>query len=338
MSNDLNLSVFHAARRRFAKHLALVSSAAAAAPMSSGVLAQPAGYPSRTVRVLLGYPPGGTADVMARLIAEHLRPALGQNVIIENRPGANGNLGAQEVVRANPDGHTLLFGNTGEIVGNKHLMKDVGFDADVDLAPIALVYNITHGILVSSRSPYRRLEDMLDDARRRPGKVTYASVGLGSPGHLAGEMLALKTGAEMLHVPYKGTAQAMPDVIGGHVDAFITGLIVAAPQLSSGTVRMLAVTGPRRVIVAPDVPTVAEVAVPGFDFPLWGGLFAPARTPVDIVAYLNREVNKVFQLPEVKARAAALYSDIMRSTPEQFAAFVRSESEKYREIAARIAR
>jgi tripartite-type tricarboxylate transporter receptor subunit TctC len=328
---------FRPQRRAVAAMAALIFWAAAGFALPEAV-ARPSGYPAKPVRILLGYPPGGTADVMARLVAEHLRVALGQNVIIENKPGAHGNLGAQELARSVPDGHTLLFGNTGEIASNRYMMKDVGFDPDADLAPIALVYNITHAILVSARSPHRNLAELIEYARSRPGKVTYASVGLGSPGHVAGEMISLRTGAPMLHVPYKGTAQAMPDVIGGHVDAFITGLIVAAPQLSSGTVRMLATTGPRRTSVAPDVPTVAEVAIPGFDFPLWGGLFAPSKTPRDVVVFLNAEVNKVFDLPDFQARAAALYSDIIRSTPEQFAAFVRSESEKYREIAASIAR
>ena len=289
-------------------------------------------YPNKNVRILIGYPPGGTADVMARMIAEHLRQSFGQNVIVENRPGASGNIAVQEVVRSQADGHTLLFGNTGEIASNKFLMKDIGFDPDTDLTPIALIYNITHVIAISPKSRYKKLEDLIEDARRRPGKVTYASVGLGSPGHLAGEMLALKTKVEMVHVPYKGTSQALPDLIGGHVDCFITGLIIAGPQLKAGAIRILAVTGPKRSSAAPDIPTVAEVAVPGFDFPLWGGLFAPSKTSKEVINSLNKEVNRVLDLPDVQSRAATLYSEIIHSTPEQFSAFIKTESDKYREI------
>lgn len=317
-------------RKLFVDSVALMGGAL----LGGSVRAAPATeiYPSKTVRILVGYSPGGTADVMARVAAEQLQPALGKTFIVENRPGGSGNIAAQEVCRAVPDGHTLLFGNSAEIAINKYLMRDMGFDPDVDLVPIALVFSITHGIVVSAKSPYATLKELIDDARRSPGKVRYASAGRGTPGHLAGEALTSKTKTSMIHVPYKGGSQALTDVMGGHVDCYYAGLTAAMPHVKAGTIRMLAVTSLKRVSALPEIPTVAEVAVPDFDFPLWGGLFAPARTPPEVVALLNREMIKAIEQPAVRARITAQYSDIVLSNPEQLAAFVRAESAKYRAI------
>ena len=300
------------------------------ASLSGRALAQIAGYPNRTVRILVGYSPGGTVDAMARLIADNLRAPLRQNVIVENHPGASGNIAAQAVARAPADGHTLLFGNPAEMVINKFMMKDMGFDPDADFAPVVLVFNVANVLVVPANSPYRTLVELLDDARRNSGKVTYASAGNGTPGHLAGETLALKARAPMVHVPYKGGSQALTDVIGGHVNFYFAGLSAAIPHWKSGKVRMLAMASLSRASIAPDVPTVAEVAVPGFDFPIWGGLFAPSGTPRDIVALLNREINQIYLRPDVRARMESEQSEIRPNSPEQFGAFVRAESEKYR--------
>jgi tripartite-type tricarboxylate transporter receptor subunit TctC len=294
--------------------------------------AQTADYPSRTVRILVGYSPGGTVDAMARLIAENLRQALQQNVIVENHPGASGNIAAQQVARAPADGHTLLFGNPAEMVINKFTMKEMGFNPDADFTAVVQVFNVANVLVVPANSQYKTLAELLDDARRNPGKVTYASAGNGTPGHLAGETLALKAKAPMVHVPYKGGAQALTDVIGGHVNFYFAGLSAAIPYWSGGKIRMLAMASPSRASIAPDVPTVAEVAVPGFNFPIWGGLFAPAATSRDVVALLNREINQIYLHPDVRARMASEQSDTRQNSPEQFAAFVKAESDKYREI------
>jgi tripartite-type tricarboxylate transporter receptor subunit TctC len=294
--------------------------------------AQSGGYPSRPIRIVAGYAAGGSADVSARIVADALRQALGQNVVVENQPGAAGNIAAQAVSRAAPDGYTLLLGNTGEMSVNKFLIKDMGFDPDADFAPIALAYNITHVVAVPAKSPYKTLGDFLADARANPGKVKYASAGIGTPGHLAGETLALKTRTTLVHVPYKGGGQAVADLIGGHIDSHFSALPTAVTHVKSGAVRLLAVTAAKRVATAPDVPTVAEAGIAGVDFPLWGGLFAPVKTPREIVMLLNREVNKAYDRPDVQTRIAALHSEVIKYTPEQFAEFLKADSDRYREI------
>ena len=211
-------------------------------------------------------------------------------------------------------------------------MKDMGFDPDADFTAVVQVFNVANVLVVPANSRYKSLTDLLDDARRNPGKVTYASAGNGTPGHLAGETLALRAKAPMVHVPYKGGAQALTDVIGGHVDCYFAGLSAAIPHWKSEKIRMLAMASPERVRIAPDVPTVAEIAVPGFNFPIWGGLFAPAATPRDVVALVNREINQIYARPDVQSRMASEQSDTRQNSPEQFGAFVKAESEKYRQI------
>lgn len=295
-------------------------------------VAQTTGYPSRTVRILVGYSPGGTVDAMARLIAYNLREPLRQSVIVENHPGASGNIAAQAVGRAPADGHTLLFGNPAEMVINKFMMKDMSFDPDADFAPVVLVFNVPNVLVVPANSPYKTLVELLDDARKNPGKVTYASAGSGTPGHLAGETLALRAKAPMVHVPYKGGIPALTDVTAGHVNFYFAGLSAAIPHWKAGKIRMLAMASTSRATIAPEVPTVAEVAVPGFNFPIWGGLFVPSGTPRDVVALLSREVNQIYLRPDVQARMVSEQSEIQQNSPEQFGAFVKAESEKYRQV------
>jgi tripartite-type tricarboxylate transporter receptor subunit TctC len=319
-------------RRRVAFGIGALAASAMLPSYFGRASAQTAGYPAKTVRILVGYSPGGTVDAMARLIADNLRQPLQQNVIVENHPGASGNIAAQLVARAPADGHTLLFGNPAEMVINKLVMKDMGFDPDADFTAVVQVFNVANVLVVPVNSPYKSLLELLDDARRNPGKVTYASAGSGTPGHLAGETLALRAKAPMVHVPYKGGAQALNDVIGGHVNFYFAGLSAAIPHWKGGKIRMLAMASPARAPIAPDVPTVAEVAVPGFNFPIWGGLFAPAATPRDVVALLNREINQIYLLPEVEAKMASEQSETRQNSPAQFGAFVKAESEKYRQI------
>lgn len=326
-SNDGN-----PARRGVVCGIGALAAGSMLAPLFNRALAQTAGYPNRTVRIVVGYPPGGTVDAMARLIAENLREPLRQNVIVENQPGASGNIAAQALARAPADGHALLFGNPAEMVINKFIMKNMGFDPDADFTPVALVFNVPNVLVVPANSPYRTLVELLDDARRNSGKVTYASAGNGTPGHLAGETLALKARAPLLHVPYKGGGPALADVVGGHVNCYFAGLSAAIPHWKGGRIRLLAMASPARASIAPDVPTVAEVAVPGFNFPIWGGLFAPAGTPRATVAMLNREINQIYARPEVQARMTSEQSEIPQYSPEQFGAFVKAESEKYQQI------
>ena len=289
-------------------------------------------YPSKPIRILLGYSTGGTADNLGRVIAERLSQRLGQGVLIENRPGASGNIAAQAAARSAPDGYTLLFGNTAEMAINRHVMKDMGFNPDADFAPIALIHNVPLGLIVSAKSPHASLKDLLDSARREPGKLSFANSGNGSPAHLASEMLMARSGVKMVQIPYKGAAPALVDLIGGRVDAYFLGIPAVMPHVKGGNVRLIAVSTAKRASIAPDVPTVAELGIANFDFSLWGGIFAPAATPKDIVARLNTEFMRVLTQPEMRAQLGREGSDVVETTPESFARFVQGESRKYGEL------
>jgi tripartite-type tricarboxylate transporter receptor subunit TctC len=289
-------------------------------------------YPSKPIRIVLGYSTGGTADNLGRMITEKLTAALGQSVLIDNRPGASGNIAAQIVSKAPPDGYTLLFGNTGELSINPHLMKEMGFNPVADFMPVVLIHNVPLGLIVSAQSPYTSFKDFLERARREPGKITFANSGNGTPAHLAVEMLMIKTGVKMVHVPYKGAAPAMVDLLGGRIDAYFLGLPGVMPHVRGGRVRLLAVSTAERASGTPDTPTVAEHGVPGFNFSLWGGFLAPAGTPDEIVVRLNREVLRVLTQPDVRAQMAAQGSEVIRTTPQEFGRFIQQESKKYADI------
>lgn len=289
-------------------------------------------FPARPIRIILGYSTGGTADNLGRVIAERLAARLGQSVLIENRPGASGNIAALAVANVAPDGYTLLFGNTAEMAINKHIMKDMAFNPDADFAPVALIHNVPLGLIVSARSPYRSLGEILDGARAAPSRLTLANSGNGSPAHLAGEMLMARARIKMVQVPYKGAAPAMMDLIGGRVDGYFLGMPAVMPHVKGGNVRLIAVSTARRAAIANDVPSVAEQGMPGFDFSLWGGIFAPAQTPKDIVGRLNGEILVVLTQPDMRAQLAREGSEVIETTPETFARFVQAESRKYAEL------
>jgi tripartite-type tricarboxylate transporter receptor subunit TctC len=299
----------------------------AALALPAAALAQ--SFPAKPVRILLGYSTGGTADNLGRVVAERLAARLGQGVVIENRPGASGNIAALAVAKAVPDGYTLLFGNTAEMAINKHLMKDMAFNPDADFAAVALIHNVPLGLIVSAKSPYGSLKDLLDQARAAPGRLSFANSGNGSPAHLASEMLMSRSGAKLIQIPYKGAAPAMIDLIGGRVDAYFLGIPAVMPHVKSGNVRLLAMSTAKRAAVAPEVPTVAELGVAGFDFSLWGGIFAPAATPREVITRLNTEIVHVLTQPEMKAQLAREGSEVLETTPESFARFVHGESRKY---------
>ena len=303
-----------------------------ALPLVAAAQSYPLSYPSKPIRIVLGYSTGGTSDNLGRMMTDKLTAALGQSVLIDNRPGASGNIAAQIVAKAAPDGYTLLYGNTGEMGINPHLMKDMGFDPLADFVPIVLIHNVPLGLIVSSQSPYTSFENFLEAARREPGKLSFASSGNGTPAHLAIEMLMSKTGTKFIHVPYKGAAPALLDLIGGRLDAYFLGLPGVTPQVKGGKVRLLAVTTLERAGSAADTPTVAELGIPGYNFSLWGGFFAPAGTPAEIVTRINREVLQVLGQPSVKAQMGEQGSDVVRTTPQEFGRFVQSELKKYGEI------
>jgi len=291
-------------------------------------------WPQKPIRIVLGYSTGGTADNLGRMMTEKLSAALGQSVLIDNRPGASGNIAAQIVSKAPADGYTILFGCTAEMSINQHLMKDMGFNADTDFVPIVLTHNVPLGLIVSAKSPYQSVKDLIEAAKREPGKLSFANSGTGSPAHLAVEMLTLRSGTNMVQVPYKGAAPALVDLLGGRIDAYFLGLPGVMPQVKSGNVRLLAVSTTQRAGSLPDMPTVGEqTGIAGYNFSLWGGFLAPAGTPAEVIARLNKEVLEVITQPEMRARMAAEGSDVVRTTPQEFGRFVQTESKKYADVA-----
>src|SRR5450631_474677 len=280
-------------------------------------------YPSSPVHLIVAYAAGGTGDVVARIVAPKLSMALGQSVVVENRAGASGAIGARSVAVANPDGLTLLIGQTAEVAINQHWLKGLNYDPDKDLQPVALV--------VPAKAPYSTMAEFL--ATLPAAKLTFASAGTGTPGHFAGELLKAKTHGSLTHVPYKGAGPALNDIIGGHVDLYFSGMPAAMPQLKGGLAKVLAVSSAKRSGIAPDVPTVAESAgIKDFAFTLWAGVFAPHGTPPAIVAQLNSEINKVLNDPDTRKRLVEAGADVEPMSVDQFRAFVGEESGKYARI------
>lgn len=307
---------------------ALVAALAALLPAA----ARAETYPARDVTLVVGYAAGGTGDVVARIISEHLAKRLGKGVIVDNRPGASGSTAAAHVARSTPDGLTLLAGQTAEISINPFLMK-LTYDPQTDLMPIALAAVVPLGLVAPEKTPYSTVAEMLADAKKAPNGLTFASSGIGTPGHFAAELLKLKTKANLTHVPYKGAGPALNDILGGHVDLFFSGLPAAVQSVRAGRMKLMAVSSLTRSGAAPDVPTVAEAAnIPGFDITLWVGMFAPKGTPADLVALLNKEINAIITAPDVKARFLAEGADVKALSMEQTAAFTRAESDKYRAL------
>jgi|PersoiStandDraft_1058852.scaffolds.fasta_scaffold32676_2 tripartite-type tricarboxylate transporter receptor subunit TctC len=288
-------------------------------------------YPSGPVHLVVAYAAGGTGDVVARIVAPKLSIALGQSVVVENRAGASGAIGARSVVTAAPDGLTLLVGQTAEVAINQHWLKGLNYDPDKDLQPVALLAVVPLALVVPAKAPYSTMAEFL--AALRTSKLTFASAGTGTPGHFAGELLKAKTKANLTHVPYKGAGPALNDLIGGHVDLYFPGMPAAMPLLKSGLVKVLGVSSAKRSGIAPDVPAVAETAgFKDFAFTLWQGIFAPHGTPADIVAKLNSEINKVLNDPDTRQRLVEAGADVEAMSVDQFRAFVDAESNKYLRI------
>jgi tripartite-type tricarboxylate transporter receptor subunit TctC len=265
------------------------------------------------------------------LIADKLAQSMGQSFIVENRAGASGAIGTQGVIGAAPDGYTLLVAQTGEIAINQHWIKDLAYDPEKDLQAVALAALTPLALVVPRTAPYATVAGMLDAAKSRT--LTFASAGTGTPGHFAGELLKLRTATRLTHVPYKGAGPALNDLVGGHVDLFFSGFPAAAPQVKAGTLKLLAVSSSKRSAAAPEAPTVAEAAgIAEFDLTLWVAFFAPRATPKPIVTRLNAEINKTLALPDIKARLLEDGAEIRTMSPEEVAAFARSESSKYQRI------
>jgi tripartite-type tricarboxylate transporter receptor subunit TctC len=310
--------------------------AAAAALFAIGLSAAalpawPNDFPSRPIHLIVNFAPGGTGDIVARLVGAKLSAAVGQSIVVENRPGAGGTLGARDVVNSEPDGYTLTVAQTPEIAINPFFMKDAGYDPRKDLQPIALSGIVPLALVVPGNAPYSTMAEFVKFLRATDQPVTFASAGIGTPGHLAGELMKLKLNSRLTHVPYKGAGPALNDVVGGHVDFYFPGFPAAMPLMQAGKVKLLAVSSAKRSSAAPDIPTVAEATgIP--DFTLWVGFFGPHAMPVDLTQRLNTEINKVLLDPDIKSRLQNDGMEVSALSTDEFAAFVGREIEKYQAI------
>jgi tripartite-type tricarboxylate transporter receptor subunit TctC len=300
---------------------------AAAQPQPS---AQP--WPSRAVRIIVPFGPGGSADFVGRLLGQRLTEMLGQQTIVENRPGAGAMLGNELVAKSPPDGYTLTIGTLGPFAVNQSLFRKVPYDSQRDFAPITLTGASSHVLVVHPSMQVKSLGDLIVLAKQRPGQLTFASSGIGNATHLTGELFKSMAGVDMVHVPYKGGGAAVADLIGGHVAFSFASMPSAMPHVRAGRLRALAVAPAQRVSSAPDIPTVAESGLPGFSSEDWQGVLAPAKTPQEIVLRLNAEIHKALGAPEVREKLDAQGFQVRLSTPQQFADLIRSESAKWARI------
>ena len=289
-------------------------------------------YPIKPVSIIVAYAPGGQGDTFARLVSERLTTVYKQTVLVDNRPGVSGTVGTRLAVKARNDGYTLFLGQTGEIAVNRVLMKDLGYDPLKDMVPVVLIGNAPLVLLAPVDAPYNTLGELLQQARAKPGEFSFASVGAGTPGHLAAVALSVGAKLNMVHVPYKGVGPLMADLMGNRIQMFFSSASAAVPQIKGGKLKALAVTTPQRMTSLPQVPTVAEVAIPGFSYSLWGGLFAPADTPAAVVQSLNKEVNAILASPDIRARFEADNLSVPRNTPAEFAEYVRNEAVKFEKL------
>ena len=290
------------------------------------------GYPAKPIRLIVPWPPTGTVDILGRTLGLKLSESLGQNVLVDNRGGANGAIGTEMAAKAAPDGYTLLVENvTGETI-NAALRDKMPFDIHRDFAPVSILAWVPNGVVCLPTLPAKNIQELVALAKAQPGKLTYASFGVGSSAHLTFELFKGMTGIDMLHVPYKGGQPAIADLLAGQVSIYIPVLPSVVQLSKAGRLRLLAVTSARRSSAVPDVPTVAESGVPGFEASNWFGLLAPAGTPPDIVNRLNAETAKAMQAADVREKLAGLGFETQTSAPPELSALLRKESDKWARV------
>lgn len=312
-----------------AKLLCILS--AALALTSGGVLGQ--SYPARPVRVVVGFVPGGTTDTVARLVAQKLNESLGQAFIVDTRPGGGGNIAIEHVSKAPPDGHTLLIFSVSATV-NQSLYTNLTFDVRTDLAPISQLITAPHILVVHASMPIKTVPELIQFGKRRPGQLNFANAGNGSSAHLAAALFASNAKLDIVHVSYKGAAPAMIDLLAGHTHAMFTDMIVGRPHVSSGKLRALATSLParKRSTLMPELPAIADGALPGFETGTWIGFAAPAGVARQLVERLNAEAVKAFNAPDVREKVAALGLEIVAGSPDAFAATIRADVDKWAKI------
>jgi len=304
---------------------------AAAALAATGALAQ-SSFPSRTVTLTVGFAPGGGTDTAARIVAQKLAQNIGQSVVVENRAGAGGNIAAQHIATAPPDGYTISLSSVGPLTVSPSLYKSLPYDPKRDIAPVTMGVVFPNVFVVNLNVPAKTLAEFVALAKSKPGELNYASSGVGGAGHLAGELFKQAAGIDMVHVPYKGGGPAMTDLLGGRVTMYPAVPSTALPHIQAGKVRALAVTGPKRLPTMPDVPTVAESGYPGFEAMNWYAFVAPAKTPPEILDYWNRELVKVLKDPGVHAALMRDGLEPMPGTREELARYIDRETAKWSKV------
>jgi tripartite-type tricarboxylate transporter receptor subunit TctC len=289
-------------------------------------------YPSRPIRFVVAFPPGGGTDIIARSIAQKLAERLARQVLVDNRPGAGGNIGTDIVAKSAPDGYTMLMGSAGPLAINSSLFASMPFDPQRDLAPVTLAASTPNLLVVHPSLKVATVKELVELARAHPGEINFASSGHGTPAHLAGELFNSMAGVKLVHVPYKGAAPALADLLGGQVQLMFSTMPPALPHVKDGKLRALAVTSAKRSPATPNLPTVDEAALPGFEANTWHGVVLPAGTQLAIIARLNREIVAILHLPEIVERLSSQGAEPVGSTPEEFAAYIRSETKKWAKV------
>ena len=312
----------------------VLRAAGAAALLGSPLLAR-AAWPDKPIRLIVPSQAGGSPDVICRLIAAELGRALKQSIIIDNKPGASGFIGMQEIVRSPADGYTLGYGNVGTLAINKSLYRKLPYDPDKQLTPVALMGHVQNALVVRKDLPVNNVKELIALAKTMPGKLVMGSAGNGTTGHLGGELFKTMTGTFIVHVPYRGSPQAIQDLVGGQIDLMFDNIASIAPHIKSGNVRALAVSGRTRSTLYPDLPTIAEAGVPGYETTAWGGIVAPAGTPRELVQRLNGELNKVLASPSLVDKFAALAYEVSIGPPERLSERALRETRVWADIIRR---
>jgi len=312
------------------RKLAQTIAVAMLATFTAGALAQ--SWPAKPVRFIVPYPPGGTSDILARTIGQKLGDALGQTIVVENKPGANGNVGAEFVAKAAPDGYTFLLADIGAIAISPSVYPALPFDPVKDFAPVTMVAYSPHILAVNPSVTAMSVQDLVALAKAKPGKLNYAASSTGSAPHLAGVEFASRAGIDWAYIPYKGGAQAITDVVGGQADVLFNGMLATYPHVKGGKLRILAVSSANRLPSIPDVPTVAESGYPGFETGSWQGILAPPGTPPEIVAKMNAEVGKILATPEMKEKLASQGAEVRVTTPGELGSFIARERDRWAKV------
>jgi tripartite-type tricarboxylate transporter receptor subunit TctC len=303
-------------------------------PFTAAQSARADDFPNRPIHIVIAFPPGGPTDFVGRLVADKMKASLGQSVIIDNKPGANGTLGGEFVAKSDPDGYTLFLSTAGAVTVSPHIMPDIHYDALRDFAPVALVTTVTEVLVVTPQFGIKTVKELVALAKEKPGTIAFASTGIGSPPHLAQELLDASAGVQFLHVPYRGAAPALTDLLAGQVKVLSADVPVLIAQIKAGTVVAIGAAGDKRDAILPDVPTLAEQGYPNTNASNWYGLLAPAKTPAAVIAKINDAVNAALNDPATHDKLVQAGATPVGGTPESFGKFMKAEYDKWGRVVA----